>query len=114
MHPTPRATRTGAQFTEAPSLPPGQGSAQFTGTATFLIRFPGFTILTDPHLLHPGHPGPLGYGLPSTRLTDPALEIHELPLLDLVLLSHLHEDHFDRVAEREVHHDLPIVTTCQA
>jgi L-ascorbate metabolism protein UlaG (beta-lactamase superfamily) len=41
----------------------------------------------------------LGDGLRSMRLTDPAVEIDALPALDLVVLSHLHEDHWDRVAE---------------
>jgi L-ascorbate metabolism protein UlaG (beta-lactamase superfamily) len=40
------------------------------------IRLPGFTI------------GP-------KRLTAPALQFHELPNIDLILLSHAHFDHFD-------------------
>jgi L-ascorbate metabolism protein UlaG (beta-lactamase superfamily) len=50
----------------------------------------------------------------STRLTDPAIEIHQLPPLDFVLLSHFHGDHFDQVAERELDRSLPIVTTPEA
>ena len=42
------------------------------------------------------------------------MDIHELPRLDFVVLSHLHEDHFDRVAERELERGLPIVTTTKA
>lgn len=90
------------------------GSILFIGTATVLIRYAGFTVLTDPNFLHRGDRVHLGYGLQSHRLTDPALEIHDLPPLDLVVLSHLHEDHFDRVAERELDHALPIFTTRQA
>jgi L-ascorbate metabolism protein UlaG (beta-lactamase superfamily) len=52
----------------------------------------------------------LGYGLHTKRLTDPALEIGDLPPLDLVLLSHFHGDHFDQVAERDLDKRLPIVT----
>ena len=87
------------------------GSLQFIGTATVLIRYAGFTILTDPNFLHKGERVRLGYGLRSTRRTDPALEIDQLPPLDLVLLSHLHEDHFDRVAEERLRRTLPIITT---
>jgi L-ascorbate metabolism protein UlaG (beta-lactamase superfamily) len=56
----------------------------------------------------------IGYGLQSERLTNPAMEISDLPPLDMVLLSHFHADHFDRVAERELNKTLPIVTTPQA
>ena len=39
------------------------------------------------------------------------MEIEDLPPLDLVVLSHLHGDHFDRVAEAKLDKTLPIVTT---
>lgn len=90
------------------------GSIFFIGTATTLIRYGGFTILTDPNFLHKGEQVRLGYGLRATRRTDPALDIEALPPIDLVVLSHLHEDHFDRVAERDLDRRLPIVTTNQA
>jgi L-ascorbate metabolism protein UlaG (beta-lactamase superfamily) len=56
----------------------------------------------------------LGYGLLSQRLTNPAVEIEDLPPLDLVVLSHLHGDHFDRVAEEKLDKTLPIITTPHA
>jgi L-ascorbate metabolism protein UlaG (beta-lactamase superfamily) len=87
------------------------GSIQFIGNATVLIRFGGVTILTDPTFIHRHERVSIGYGLHSTRLTDPALEIGELPPLDLIVLSHFHGDHFDQVAERELDKSLPIVTT---
>ena len=91
-----------------------RGSILFIGTATVVIRYAGFTILTDPNFLHGGEQVRLGYGLRSTRRTEPALGIDQLPSLDLVVLSHLHEDHFDRVAERRLDRMLPIVTTGHA
>jgi L-ascorbate metabolism protein UlaG (beta-lactamase superfamily) len=90
------------------------GSIFFVGTATVLLRYAGFTILTDPNFLHKGDHVHLGYGLRSTRLTNPALEIEQLPPLDFLLLSHMHEDHFDRVAEEKLDRNLPIVTTSHA
>lgn len=90
------------------------GSIFFIGTATTLIRYGGFTILTDPNFLHRHEVVRLGYGLRSRRLTDPALDIADLPPLDLIVLSHFHEDHFDRVAERELDKNVPIVTTRHA
>ena len=90
------------------------GSVFFIGTATVLIRCAGFAVLTDPNFLHRGERAPLGYGLSARRLTDPAIEIAQLPPLDLVVLSHYHGDHFDPIAERELDKRLPIVTTRQA
>ena len=88
-----------------------KGSIFFIGTATVILKFAGFTILTDPNFLHAGDHVHLGYGLTSERLTEPALDIDELPPLDLCVLSHYHGDHFDRVAEERLPKDLPIVTT---
>jgi hypothetical protein len=55
------------------------GSVFFVGTATVLIRYAGFTILTDPNFLHQGDHVHLGYGLISRRQTNPAIEIEDLP-----------------------------------
>ena len=91
-----------------------RGSILFIGTATVLIRYARFTILTDPNFLHRGEHVRLGYGLRSQRRTNPALDIEQLPPLDLVVLSHLHEDHFDRVAEEKLDKSVPIVATHHA
>ncbi len=90
------------------------GSVFFVGTATVLIRFAGFTILTDPNFLHQGDHVHLGYGLTSRRRTNPAVEIEDLPPLDFIVLSHMHGDHFDRVAERKLNKATPIVSTRHA
>jgi L-ascorbate metabolism protein UlaG (beta-lactamase superfamily) len=87
-----------------------RGSVTFIGTATVLVRLGTFTFLTDPNFLHAGDHAHLGYGLRSQRLTDPALELSELPPLDFVLLSHHHGDHFDHVVERLLDRTLPIIT----
>ncbi len=87
------------------------GSLRFLGTATTLLSYGGFTVLTDPNFLHRGQRAYLGKGLWSRRLTEPALGVGELPALDAVVLSHLHGDHFDRVARRGLSHELPVLTT---
>jgi L-ascorbate metabolism protein UlaG (beta-lactamase superfamily) len=87
------------------------GSLFFVGTATVLIRYAGFTILTDPNFIHMHEQVDLGGGLKATRLTNPAMEIGDLPPIDLIVLSHFHGDHFDQVAVRELDKGLPIVTT---
>jgi L-ascorbate metabolism protein UlaG (beta-lactamase superfamily) len=89
-------------------------SLLFLGTATTVIRYAGFTVLTDPNFLHRGQRAYLGRGLWSRRRTEPALPIEELPPLDLVVLSHLHGDHFDRVARRGLDKGVPIATTPEA
>jgi|GEM_PF-6297385 len=35
----------------------GNGSIFFVGTATVILRYAGFTILTDPNFLHAGDHG---------------------------------------------------------
>lgn len=87
---------------------------QFIGNATMLIRFGELTVLTDPNFLHRGQRAYLGHGLVSKRLTEPALSMQDLPPLDAVLLSHLHGDHWDRVAQAALDRDVPIVTTPHA
>ena len=86
-------------------------SLTFIGTATTLIRLGSFTLLTDPNFLSRGQRAYLGKGLWSQRLTDPACRVDELPSLDAVVLSHLHGDHFDRVARKGLDRRPPVVTT---
>ena len=50
----------------------------------------------------------------GTRKTNPAIDLHDLPNIDLVLLSHYHEDHFDRKVEDSLRRDLPIISTPHA
>ncbi|MWK34930.1 MBL fold metallo-hydrolase [Actinomadura sp. J1-007] len=92
-------------------MTPPDGSVTFVGNATVIIRYGGFTLLTDPNFLHKGQHAYLGYGLRSRRLKEPALSVEQLPDLDAVVLSHLHDDHWDRVAERGLDRALPVLTT---
>jgi L-ascorbate metabolism protein UlaG (beta-lactamase superfamily) len=89
-------------------------SVSFIGTATTLMRLGGFTVLTDPNFLHQGQWSYFGQGLFSRRRTEPAVQPADLPPLTAVVLSHLHGDHFDRVARRELDRTVPIVTTGHA
>src|SRR5207253_2719099 len=70
-------------------------TAAWLGHSTVLLNFFGVTVLTDP-VLFPR----IGVRLPFVtigpkRLTQSALQFHELPAIDLVLLSHAHFDHID-------------------
>jgi L-ascorbate metabolism protein UlaG (beta-lactamase superfamily) len=86
----------------------------FGGNATTLLRLGPFTLLTDPNFVPRGSRVYLGKGLFTTRLTEPALLPTQLPPLDAVLLSHLHGDHWDRVATRHLDKGTPVVTTQEA
>ena len=59
------------------------------GHATFLIKLGNTTIITDP--VFEKNMGPLIFG--PKRFVDPALELNELPKVDLFLLTHNHYDH---------------------
>jgi L-ascorbate metabolism protein UlaG (beta-lactamase superfamily) len=97
----------------ASSSPPpaGTDTLTFIGTATTIVRIGPFTLLTDPNFLRKGQRAYLGKGLWSRRLTEPALGVGDLPPLDAVVLSHLHGDHWDRVARRDLSRDAPVLTT---
>lgn len=91
-----------------------KGSIFFVGTATVILRYAGFTILTDPNFLHQGDHVHLGHGITAKRQTNPAIDIEDLPPIDLVVLSHMHGDHFDQLAAEKLDKNLAIVTTHHA
>lgn len=87
--------------------------AAWLGHSTVLLRLDGFTILTDPVFS-----ARIGLGLgPVTlglkRLVEPALQLPELPKIDLVLLSHAHMDHFDLPSLRALESRRPRVLTAR-
>jgi L-ascorbate metabolism protein UlaG (beta-lactamase superfamily) len=86
----------------------------FVGNATTLLRLGDFTLLTDPAFGLAGSRVYLGYGAWTKRLKDPVLGPLAEVTPDAVLLSHLHGDHFDAEARRQLSSDLPILTTPQA
>jgi len=62
------------------------------GHATFLMQLSGKTILIDPFFSSIA--GPFGKFGPK-RYVPPALDIHELPPIDYILITHNHYDHLD-------------------
>ena len=66
------------------------------GHATFLIKLGNITIITDP--VFSKNAGPLIFG--PKRFTKPALELREIPKIDLFLLTHNHYDHQDMTTIR--------------
>src|SRR5262245_50000476 len=65
------------------------------GHATVLINFFGIKILTDPVLFPRIGIRLPGFTIGPKRLTAPALEFHQLPEIDVIVLSHAHFDHLD-------------------
>jgi L-ascorbate metabolism protein UlaG (beta-lactamase superfamily) len=85
-------------------------AAAWIGHATVLLRVGGMTVLTDPVLVN--RVG-VGLGLCTggpRRLVAPALAIHELPKIDLILLSHAHFDHLCRPTLGRLPKSTPVVT----
>jgi len=61
------------------------------GHATFLIKLGNTTIITDP--VFSKNIGPLIFG--PKRYVDPAINLSEIPEVNLFLLTHNHYDHLD-------------------
>ena len=66
------------------------------GHATFLIKLGNTTIITDP--VFSKNAGPLIFG--PKRFTKPALNLKEIPPVDVFLLTHNHYDHQDMMTIR--------------
>lgn len=78
--------------TDFQGMPEGQVSILFCGHASFLIKTPAITLLTDPNW-EESIPfcGPIrGY----YRSIMPPCTLEDLPKVDHILLSHTHPDHF--------------------
>lgn len=84
-----------------PELTGNQIGITWIGHASFLIQTPEHSVLIDPNWAK--------WLKVIKRLKQPGLEIHELPAIDLVLVSHAHFDHLDKRSLRAVASDQPIV-----
>ena len=86
-------------------------AAVWIGHATVLLRVGGLNILTDPVW---SHRVGIGLGLITggpRRLVAPAMSIHQLPPLDLLLVSHAHFDHLDRPTLARLPKNVPVITS---
>lgn len=84
---------------------------QLIRNATLRLRYAGREILIDPYFA-PKHSRPSFTGLSPNPLVELPLPIDSiLTGVELVLVSHLHSDHFDPVAWERVPKDLPLI--CQ-
>ncbi|KAJ5884692.1 hypothetical protein N7495_009202 [Penicillium taxi] len=97
-----------------PSDPGGENASLFyVGSATTIIEWAGIRLMTDPDFRISGDHARLSPGISSTRLTNPAIDLRELPRIDIILLSHYHGDHFDEKTKASLRRDIPIITNPQ-
>ncbi|WP_037077175.1 MBL fold metallo-hydrolase [Neorhizobium vignae] len=84
---------------------------QLIRNATLKLSYAGRSILIDPYFA-PRHSLPSYTGKSANPLTDLPLSVEEvLEGVELVIVSHLHTDHFDSVAKQRVPKHLPLI--CQ-
>ncbi len=82
-----------------PAAEPGTAAVTFINHATFLLRFAGGAVLTDP--VFSERCSPVTWAGPK-RVRRPGLALSALPRPDLVLLSHNHYDHMDLASLRQI------------
>lgn len=96
------AKRAGGHATpEFPDLRDGEVAVTWIGHASFLIQAAGQNVLIDPNWAK--------WLKVVKRVRNPGLHLHDLPSIDVVLVTHAHFDHLDRRTLREVAADQPIV-----
>jgi L-ascorbate metabolism protein UlaG (beta-lactamase superfamily) len=82
------------------------------GGPTVLIEVGPWRILTDPTFDPPGKRYPFALGTSSVKVRGPAVPVHELPPIDVVLLTHDHHaDNLDDAGREVVRSAREIVTT---
>ena len=86
---------------EFPKIEDGQICLTWIGHASFLLQTRDTNILIDPNWSK--------WLKVIKRLKRPGFEIHHLPSIDFVLVTHAHFDHLDRRTLRRVAADQPIV-----
>ena len=96
------ARRLGEQTSPLyPDLNHAQVGLTWIGHASFLVQVAGANLLVDPNWAK--------WLKVIKRVRHPGMQIHDLPSIDLVLVTHAHFDHLDRKTLRSVAEDQPIV-----
>jgi L-ascorbate metabolism protein UlaG (beta-lactamase superfamily) len=85
--------------------------AAWIGHSTVLIQVDGFTILTDPVFSTRIGVGIGPFVIGMKRLVEPALTLRQIPVPDLILLSHAHMDHLDRPSLKRLENPRTAVVT---
>jgi L-ascorbate metabolism protein UlaG (beta-lactamase superfamily) len=85
-------------------------TAAWLGHATVLMNVFGVTVLTDPVMFERVGFKMGGVVVGRKRLVAPALDVSELPKIDLVLLSHAHMDHMDLPTLKALNPQAAVIT----
>src|SRR5207302_4180941 len=72
----------------------GELGVTFIGHASFLVQIGGENVVIDPNFAR--------WLFVLKRLRQPGVKIHDLPPIDLVLITHAHFDHLHRPSLRAV------------
>ena len=80
--------------------------ALWIGHSTFLVNNGDITILFDP--IFSDRASPLSFAGPK-RLIKPAIDIKDLPKIDVITISHNHYDHLDINSLRKIQKKFPDV-----
>jgi L-ascorbate metabolism protein UlaG (beta-lactamase superfamily) len=92
-------------------VPAGAVDVTFIGHSSFLLRFAGFNVLTDP--VFSKRCSPVSFAGPA-RVRPPGLAVSALPQIDYLVLSHNHYDHCDVASLLALYRRFPemrIITT---
>lgn len=81
-----------SQRTDLRSLPSDAPVIVWFGHSSYLIKVKGYHILVDP--VFSGHASPFSFFAKAFPGTD-VYDVHDLPEIDLVILTHDHYDHLD-------------------
>jgi Predicted Zn-dependent hydrolases of the beta-lactamase fold len=90
-----------------PRLPADQAAATWIGHSTVLLQTGGLNVLTDP--MWSERAFPVQWAGPR-RVMPPAFALDMLPPLDIVLLSHSHYDHLDKLTAKRLARSHPEAT----
>jgi hypothetical protein len=88
IHDLPKAVATKLHLSNTLGV---NASLMFIGTATTILEWEGIRLMTDPNFLHKGDKVQKGLGATAKRLTNPAVDLYDLPRIDVVLVSQYHE-----------------------
>jgi len=70
-----------------------KNTVTWIGQSTFLIKIDGKFILTDPFFSKQASP----YSIGPVRFVDPGISPAALPKIDIIIISHNHYDHLDKL-----------------
>ncbi|MBT0586738.1 MBL fold metallo-hydrolase [Alteromonas oceanisediminis] len=91
------------------TTPPTKPTVTWLGHSTFLFQHQGVNILTDP--VFSDRASPVSFAGPK-RYSPHVIDYRDLPAIDMVVISHNHYDHLDKLAIEmlgpQVHYYVPL------